>query len=205
MKLYYHPASPNARRVIAVAEHLRIPLEMKLVDMFKGEQDQPEYLRLNPNGMVPLLEDGDFRLFESNAIMQYIAEKSGDTSLWPKELKARADITRWQFWAVAHLGPQTSKMVVENMFKPFRGGQPDAAVVKDAEESFHFFAAILNHHLEGRAWLTGVDVTLADFSVATHFSYAIPGKFPMQEYKHIRAWLDRMDQIDAWKKSAPRM
>jgi glutathione S-transferase len=93
MKLYTNLFSPNARKVHAVANELGIELDTHTVDLRAGEQRTPEYLALNPNGKVPTLVDGDTVLWESNAIICYLAGK-GDTELWPKSAK-RYDILRW--------------------------------------------------------------------------------------------------------------
>jgi glutathione S-transferase len=101
MKLYGFPPSPDTWKVRAVAAHLEIPLDFEFVDLTKGQSHTPEYLALNPNGRTPTLVDGDLRLWESTAIMQYLAsQKPG--SLWPDDARAHGDITRWQSWQLAH-------------------------------------------------------------------------------------------------------
>jgi glutathione S-transferase len=104
MKLYGFPPSPNSWQVRALAAHLGVPLEFEFVDITKGESHTPAYLALNPTGRTPTLVDGDFKLWESHAIMQYIASKTA-SSLWPDDVRARADITRWQSWTLAHWDP----------------------------------------------------------------------------------------------------
>jgi len=95
MKLYSFPPSPNTWKVRAVAAHLGIPLEVEFVDLTKGASHSPDYLAINPTGRTPALVDGDFKLWESVAIMQYVASKTPN-ALWPDNARARADITRWQ-------------------------------------------------------------------------------------------------------------
>jgi glutathione S-transferase len=97
MKLYYHPASTASRPVLLFAAENDIPLEMQLVDIFKGEHRQPAYTALNPNGLVPLLEDGEFRLTESSAILKYLADKF-DSPLYPKGLQQRARVNERMDW-----------------------------------------------------------------------------------------------------------
>ena len=80
-----------------------MPLDLVSVDLLKGAQRAPDYLALNPSGRTPTLVDGDFTLAESTAIMQYIAAKTPNT-LWPSDARARADISRWQCFGLAHLG-----------------------------------------------------------------------------------------------------
>ena len=103
MKLYGFPISPNTWKVRAVAAHLGIVLDNQLVDLSRGEQRAPEYLALNPTGRTPTLVDGDFVLWESNAIMQYLASGKPN-ALWPDDARSRADIARWQSWQLAHWG-----------------------------------------------------------------------------------------------------
>ncbi len=91
MKLYYHPASTASRPVLLFAAESGLDLDLKLVDIFKGEHLQPAYRALNANALVPMLEDGDFRLTESSAILKYLADKI-DSPLYPKDLKQRARV-----------------------------------------------------------------------------------------------------------------
>ena len=103
LRIHYHPASYNARRALAVAFHVGAPVEIVICDLMAGAQGTPAFRALNPNGLVPVLEDGDFVLWESMAIAQYLADKY-PSSAWPADARARADITRWQAWDLAHFG-----------------------------------------------------------------------------------------------------
>ena len=204
MKLHYHPRSPNSIPVLAVAHHLGIHLDLQEVNLLAGDQRKPDFLRLNPNGKVPTLEDGDFRLWESNAIMQYIASKKPNNSLWPQDERVRADISRWQFWRMGDWGKATATLVWENLIKKWvTGGDPDPEEVKRGEELFHGVATILNGHLQSRNYLVGSEVTLADFSVAAFMVYAEPCRFPLDRYNQIRSWYARIEKLDAWQKTAP--
>jgi glutathione S-transferase len=88
MKLYGFPPSPNTRKVQAVAAHLQIPLELEFVNLPKGETRTAEFILLNPGGRTPVLVDGDFTLWESNAIMQYLASKKGQHAVAPRCTRA---------------------------------------------------------------------------------------------------------------------
>ena len=206
MKLYYHPNSPNCMDVLATANQLGSPLETELVELTKGAQKNPAYLGINPNGRVPVLVDGDFKLWESNAIMQYLASKKPDNSLWPADDQIRADICRWQFWQASQMNRGTGILVWENLIKKFLNlGAPDPAKIKEGEDLFHASAAVLDGHLNGREFLVGPGVTLADFSVAAVFVYAQPGRLPWEKYSNIRAWYGRIAALDSWKKALPPM
>ena len=91
MKLYFHPVSTTSRPIVLFAADHGIELEYQVVDLFAGEQAQPAYRAINPNQAVPVLEDGEFRLTESSAILKYLADKVG-TSAYPTELRQRARI-----------------------------------------------------------------------------------------------------------------
>jgi len=204
VKLYYHPNSPNCVDVLATANHLGIQFDLQLVDLLKGAQKDPAYLTLNPNGKVPTLQDGDFTLWESNAIMQYIASKKSNNSLWPANDNVRADISRWQFWQAFHWTRATGTLVWENMVKKLlNAGGPDPAKIKEGEELFHSLAAVLDGHLRNRSYTVGHEPTLADFSVAAPLIYANPARFPLDKYGNIRAWYGRIEKLEAWKKALP--
>src|SRR5205085_3268747 len=127
MKLYGFPPSPNTWKVRAVAAHLGLPLELQFVDLTKGQQRTPDYLALNPTGRTPTLVDGDFTLWESTAIMQYLAGRSAN-SLWPENARTRADITRWQCWGLAHWSAEACQpLTFQRLVKKILNlGPPDA-------------------------------------------------------------------------------
>jgi glutathione S-transferase len=204
MKLYGFPPSPNTRKVQAVAVHLGIPLEFELVDITKGKARTPEFLAMNPNAKTPVLQDGDFTLWESNAIMQYIASKKKNT-LWPDDARARADITRWQCWQLAQWHEGCAGFLWENMLKPFLGlGTADAAALKKAEEAFHRDAPVLEAQLATQPFLVNGALTLADFAVGSYLHYAVPAKLPLERYPNIRAWYGRIEALPAWRETAPK-
>lgn len=204
MKLYSFHNSNNCRRVNATIQHLG--LQVEIVEQAMGDLKKPEYLALNPNGKVPTLVDGDFRLWESRAIMQYLAAQKPESTLFPNDAKRRADIARWQFWEAAHLSRGTGAYAFEKLFKKiFMNQEPDPAALVVGEKEWRTFAPVLNAQLENRKWMLGNDLTLADFSVGACFSYAEPSGLPMSDYGAIRAWLSRLAEIPAWKSTAPKL
>ena len=204
MKLYYFPASPNSRKAHAVAIHLDLPIDLRLVDLQKGEQRTPEFKQLNPTGRIPVLQDGEFVLWESTAIMQYLASLTPN-SLWPESAQSRADIMRWQSWQLAHWQSACQPLQFERVVKQvLQMGDPDVQVVEQATQRFHKEAAVLNQHLAKQPYLVSDALTLADFSVASDLTYAKPGQFPLETYSHIQAWYARIEQLPAWQKTDPR-
>ena len=172
MKLYGFPPSPNTWKVRAVAAHLGVPLELEFVDLTKGAPRTPEYLALNPTGRTPTLVDGDFKLWESTAIMQYLASQKPN-SLWPDDARARADIARWQSWQLAHWGKEGCEPLIFNRLvkKLLNLGEPDEAAVAKGIECFNKEAKVLDAQLAKQPYLVGKELTLADFSVAAPLFY----------------------------------
>ncbi len=183
MKLYTHTFSPNCRKVYAIAKELDIKLEHQTVNLMGGEQRQPDFLRLNPNGKVPVLVDGDTTLWESNAIACYLAGKQ-DTHLWPKSAQ-RYDILRWMFWESNHLSKAVSKIIGQ---KIFNRDNPDQAIIDKGLADFRKCAAVLNSTLESNRCVTGETETIADYIVAVWLGYEQICDLPLDEFGYIRRW-----------------
>jgi glutathione S-transferase len=206
MKLYGFPASPNTWKVRALAAHLKAPLDFEFVDLLQGAQQSPAFLALNPTARTPVLVDGDFKLWESNAILQYLASKSA-TPLYPSDAKSRADIARWQCWDLAHWGAQACQpLIFENLVKKFVNlGPPDAAAVAKANEAFAKEAKMLDTHLSRDKYLVNDTLTIADFAVAAPLFHAQVAAMPLAPYPHLRAWFERVSALPCWSETAPQM
>lgn len=204
MKLYGFPPSPNTWKVRAVAAQLGIPLELEFVDLTKPRN--ADYLALNPSGRTPTLVDGDFILWESNAIMQYLAGRSQNT-LWPNDARMRADIARWQCWQLAHFSSEAcAPLTFQRLVKKIVNlGPPDEAIVAKGLEAFHRDARVLDAHLEKHPYLVGNALTLADFSVAASMAYAKEAEMPLAPYAHLRDWFMRVMALPAWRDTAPQL
>lgn len=206
MKFYFFPPSPNVRKVNAVIAHLKIgDIERRVVNMAKGEHKSPAYLAINPMGQLPALEDDDgLVLAESNAICQYLCERQGDVSFYPRDPRDRAEIARWLFWESSAWSRATEILTHENVRKPMMGiGEPDPVRVREGEERFRPLAGLLDRHLSERPFLTGDGVTLADFVVGGAATYMERGRFPIAEFPHLQAWWARLNQLPAWTASSP--
>ena len=205
MKLYGFPASPNTWKVRALAAHLGITLDYEFVDLTKGAQRTPAYLAINPTGRTPTLVDGDFTLWESEAIMQYIAGQKPN-SLWPNDARARADIMRWQSWQLAHWGNDSCVPLVFNRLvkKVLNLGPPDDAAVAKALQCFNRDAAVLEAHLGKQPYLAGNEVTLADFSVAAAMLHWQAADMPVAPYAKVREWFGRVSALPCWAQTAPQ-
>ena len=204
MKLYGFPPSPNTWKVRAVAAHIGLPLELVLVDLSKGQQRTPEYLALNPTGRTPTLVDGDLVLWESTAIMHYLASQKPN-SLWPSNPRTRADIMRWESWQLQHWGKEACEpLVFQRLVKKLLNiGPPDAAVVEKGTECFHREARVLDTHLSKQPYVTGSEPTLADLSIAGSIAYSKEAAMPLEPYQNVRDWFARVSALPAWRQTAP--
>ncbi len=207
MKLYVFPPSPNARKPMFVAHHLGLEHDTEIVDLSSSAQHAADYAKLNPNEMMPTLVDGDFVLWESNAISQYLCSKSASQTLFPSDPKSQADVNRWQCWELAHWAPACGSLVFENMVKALFGDTsgPDPEKVKAGEQQVHKYAAVLNQSLAGRQWLVGDEVTLADISTGVFVTFAAPARLPLDGYAEIQRWYSQLEEIDAFKATLPQM
>lgn len=204
MRLYVHRLSANALKAMITAQHCGLDLELIDIDLGGGEQHSDAYLAINPNGRVPALVDGEFILWESNAIMQYLAAKAGCTSLWPDDRQGRADIARWQFWDVAQLGPAVRPFYREYLFKPMLGrGKPDNEVLASAETQLLNCAEVMEGVLTSQPYLTGRAPTLADISLAATLIYAEPARLPLSGFAAIQDWRQQVSAMPAWSIARP--
>ena len=205
MKLHVAPPSPRAFKVLAVARHLQLDFEMCPVDLLNGDQMKPEFTRLNPNQKMPVLEEDGFALWESNAIIQYLAAKSPKAGLVPSEPRGQVDVLRWQFWDSAHWDPACATLVFERLVKKLLGqGGPTPSEVEKGEAGVRRFGAVLNTSLEGRRFLCGDRLTLADFAVGAWLNYAEPAGYPIGDFREINRWYAALLELPAWRDSIVR-
>jgi glutathione S-transferase len=200
MKLYDFPASPNCRKVRAVAYELGIPFEHEPVNPLRGEARTPQFLAKNPNARVPVLEDGDFVLWESNAIIAYLATKHG-SSLVPSGARERADVDRWLSWQLAHLAPATRKVAFEVVVKKLAGrGEPDKALIAEGTAEFDEFSKVLDGSLGNKEYVAG-RLSVADFALASHYSVAPMCGLDVTRHPRVNAWLGRVLSRDSMKRA----
>jgi glutathione S-transferase len=201
MKLFAFPASSRVIAIDALIRHLDLPCEKVRLDVLRGDLLTQEYLALNPNHKVPTLVHGDFVLWESNAILAYVAAQRSESGLWPTTARAQADVMRWLLWEAAHLDAESWGMVVfERASRGVLGlGPGDPTFIARGEQNFSRFAAVLNRSLTGRRWLLGDRLTIADFAVGKLWPPVTGLGLPIREYSEIGRWYDRLAQLPAWQ------
>jgi glutathione S-transferase len=159
MKLYGFPGT-RAQRALWGLHEVDADFEYVSVNLLEGEHKRPEFLRINPAGKVPVLVDGDRVLPESAAIVLYLAEKYPEKALLPEDLDERAQVYRWMLFAVTELEQPLWRMTRHSFLYPPEKRLP--ADIELAREDFRSMAAILEKHLEGRQFIVGDKLTVAD-------------------------------------------
>jgi len=205
MRLYQDSGnfSPNAKRVRVLAHEVGAALEIVPLDYLRGEWQKPEYLAKNPNGKVPTLEDDGFIIWESPAILFYLASKYGERGLVPGDTRGATDMMRWLFWNASHLEESVNAVAFETVLKPMMRQSPDGARVESATEDWHRFAPILDAQLEGKEWILGA-FSIVDIAVGTTVEFGTVAGLPVNTYAHLSAWLTRLTARDAWKRASTR-
>ena len=203
IELYVFPPSPRAFKVMAIANHLGLDYTLHMVDFRKGDQKTPEYAALNPNMKMPTLKEGDYVLWESNAIAQYLALKRPESGLLPKDERARLDVTRWQFWDLAHWDPACAVFAFEYVAKRIVLGiqEPDLEAIAKGTEAFHRVAKVLDGQLKNKKFVTGNSLTLADFSLGAAMNLAEPAHYPIEPYGEIKRWYETLRVLPSWQKT----
>jgi glutathione S-transferase len=184
IKLYGIPRS-RTMRPLWMLEELGVPYESEKVS-FIGETRKPEFLRLNPNGHIPVLKDGDLVLWESLAINLYLARKY-DKGLWPKTVEDEGRAYQWSVWAMTELEEPVLTTLLHRMFFPEEQRDPKKA--DDAAERFKQPLSVLEGALGGRPYLLGNAFSVADLNVASVISWAPLAGLELSQ--NVQGWLGR--------------
>jgi len=203
MKIHMFPPSGRVVGIVALAHHLALDWEMVPVDLGRGDQRASSYRALNPNQKMPTLIDGDLVLWESNAILMYLAAQRPEKGMWPAQPRGQADVLRWMFWESAHWDAESIGMVVyEKRSKAVLGlGEADPAFIERGERNFARFAAVLDQALSGRTWLVGERLTIADFSIGGLLPSAQSLGLPLSRYPQAARWYEGLASLPAWTRA----
>ncbi len=203
MKIFLFPPSGRVIAIVALKHHLSLEWEIVNVDLGRGDNRAPRYVALNPNQKMPTLQDGELVLWESNAILMYLASKRPDSGMWPLRSTEQADVLRWMFWESAHWDAESIGMVVyeKRSRTVLSQGTADPAFVARGEQNFGRFASVLNQALERRRWLVGGQVTIADFSVGGLVPSAEALGLPLAQYPNVLRWYEELASLPAWRQA----
>ncbi|MBI5258528.1 MAG: glutathione S-transferase [Burkholderiales bacterium] len=186
--LYHHPLSGHAHRALLMLSLLDLPCRRVNVDLKRGEQATPEFLARNPFGQVPVIEDGEFTLADSNAILVYLALRYDTRRRWlPEDVQAQAEIQRWLGVAAGPLlrGPAMARWARIS-------GQGDGTAHHPMGRQLF---ERMEQHLQPRDWLVGPAPTIADVANYTYIARAPEGGLSLDAYPRLRAWLARIEAL----------
>jgi len=190
LKIWGRITSINVQKVVWTAGELGLPFERIDVGGSYGGVDTAEYARMNPNRLVPTIDDDGFILWESNAIVRYLASRHGAGRIWPGDLRTRADADRWMDWQATSFGPLMRDAFVGLIRTPPE--QRNAERIDTAAAHSNRLGLILEDWLAGRQWLTGEDFTVADIAVGAqvHRWFGLPLDRP--DTPRVQAWYDKL-------------
>lgn len=188
IKLHTTLLSGHGHRVKLFLSLLGLPFEVIPVSMADGENRRAEYLRLNPFGQVPTIEDGDVVLFDSNAILVYLAKRYGDAAWLPDDPVGAAAVQRWLSLAAGQIayGPCAARLVT--VFNaPLN--------LENAQKIANTLFPVLDAELRDKPFAAGQHVTIADIAGHTYIAHAPEGGIPLEPFPAIRAWLQRVASL----------
>ncbi|WDZ79907.1 glutathione S-transferase (plasmid) [Ensifer adhaerens] len=188
MKLYRHPLSGHSHRAQLFLSLLGVPHELVDVDLKARAHKEPEFLKLNPFGQVPVLDDDGTVIADSNAILVYLAKKLGRIDWLPEDPALAAKVQKWLSVAAGDIafGPAAARLVT--VFGASL--RADEAIARA-----HRVLAQVDAELTGRDFLLGARPTIADVSLYSYVSAAPEGNVDLSDYPQVRAWLARIERL----------
>ena len=186
LKIWGRISSINVRKVVLAAQWLEIPFQRIDAGHEFGIVKTPEYLAKNPNALIPLIEDGDFRLWESNVIVRYLCARHSPGKLYPQELAARFDAERWMDWQQTTLNPAGRNAFMQLIRTP--ADKRETQLVTQSVAATESLMALLDAHLSRRAFMAGDAFTMADIPIACelHRWRGLPLERPARP--HLERW-----------------
>jgi glutathione S-transferase len=202
MDFYYGRMSGNSARAAFGLAEAGVEFRPHLLDTRAGENRKPEYLAVNPMGKIPALADGAVRLWESNAINWYAAEKSPAAHLIPASPADRASVLRWLLFQTGHVTPACVQVfrATHARVQEFWQTKGDPQAAEAARKELARYLPVLEQALTGAEWLAGA-FSLADVAYVPHLVLIEQGGFDFSPYPRVRSWLARLQARPAWKKS----
>jgi glutathione S-transferase len=190
LKIWGRMSSINVKKVVWTAQELALDIQRTEAGGLFGVVKTPEYMALNPNSLVPVIEDGDYVLWESNVIVRYLAAKHSPGDMYPTDLRERFDAERWMDWQQTTLNPASRPGFWQLVRTPPE--QRDAAVIAESNAVVEALMAVLDAHLAQRSFMVGERFTVADIPIACeiHRWFGLPQQ--RQSRPHVERWYESM-------------
>jgi glutathione S-transferase len=201
LKVWGRANSSNLKKVIWLCEEIALPYQRIDAGMSFGVVNTPEYRKLNPNGLVPTIDDEGFILWESNAIVRYLAAKHAAGTLWPTDLKVRADADRWMDWCTSMLWP-AFRPVFWNLIRT-PADQRNMKEVEDGAKKTGEMLARLDGYLAGRKFVAGDQLTMGDIAFGPVVYLVQNVAWDRPKLANYDAWYARISERPAFRKVVP--
>ncbi len=199
IEIYGSPRTSSGRCYLML-EEVGAPYKAMPLDMMEKREHKSEgYLKLNPNGKVPVLKDGDFVIWESMAINHYLAEKY-KPALLGKTVQEKGIIQQWSTWSLVELQPPLVDMIIQLMFTP--EDKRDMNIVKKAQDKIPPMLKILDSYLANKSYIVGAEISVADFNVGSVVNICLGMKMDMAPYPNIQKWMGQLQARPSFKKFA---
>jgi glutathione S-transferase len=196
LKIWGRKNSINVQKVMWTVHEIGLKHERIDAGMAFGRTKEPEYLRMNPNGLVPVVQDGDLTLWESNAIVRYLAARYSEGNLWSKDPAHRAEADKWMDWMTTTINAAIGPIFIGLVRTPPE--QRDAKAIEAARLKSIDLIKILDAHLAGRPFVAGAALTMGDIAMGCFVNrwYALPIERPSTP--NVAAYLERLKQRPAF-------
>ena len=191
IKVHGRATSSNVQAVMWAIAEMGIAHERRNVGGAFGGNTTPEFLSMNPMGRVPVIEDGDVTLFESQAIMRYLASVYGEDAFWPRDPAARAPVDQWMEWAKVNVVPICTYKVFWQLVRT-SAAERDAAKVEEGVAELKGLMGIAEAQIAQHGWLAGPDMSLADIAFGTQLFRYFTLEFDRAKLPALRAYYDRL-------------
>ncbi len=206
MKLYMHPASTASRPVRLLIAEKKLPVEEHVVDILTGAHHKEPYSTMNPNRMVPWLEDGDLKLTESSAILKYLASKF-ELPEYPKDLKKRAKVDEAMDWFNTQFYRDYGYgLAYPQMFPHHKRptSEVQSGTIDWAKERAQGWLTLLDQHWIGpkKAFVCGDQITIADYFGACIVTVGYVIRYDFSKYPNVQRWLANVEKLGAWKQTS---
>lgn len=198
--LYSNSLTVNSIKIALLCNAIGIKPDRKQVELHQGEQSTSQFLKLNPNGKVPVLVDGDFILSESNAILQYLSHWY-QSPFWPSEIKAQSDVLKWLFWQSNGWNEAVGVFGHRRVVLPHWGFYGRQNLSQEHMNKFHQVMTDFDRSLSGKRVLVGNDFTIADISLGSYLIFASEAQMPLDDYVNVSRWLGQLRDMPWWQKT----
>jgi GST-like protein len=198
----YYWTTPNGHKITIFLEESKLPYKIHPVNIGKGEQFNPEFLKIAPNNRIPAIIDsepsdnkGPLSLFESGAILWYLAEKT--KQFVPQTPRGKAEVSEWLFWQMAGLGPMAGQNHHFNIYAPEKIPYAQERYLKETNRLY----GVLNKQLEGKDWVAAGEYSIADMAI---YPWIVPWELQgqkMSDFPHLKRWFEKMANRPAVKKA----